>query len=48
MRVINEQDLIPQLEEGIEKVEWVKSTSLETVKENTYASIESLLKSLST
>jgi ADP-ribose pyrophosphatase YjhB (NUDIX family) len=48
MRVINDQNLTPQTEEGIEMVEWIKSTSLEAVKENTYASIEALLKSIPT
>jgi 8-oxo-dGTP pyrophosphatase MutT (NUDIX family) len=31
--------LIPQLEEGIEKVEWVKKNQIESLKRNTYKSI---------
>lgn len=39
------QKLVPQTEEGIEKVEWINPKKLEVVKANTYASIEKLLES---
>tara|TARA_R110002049_G_scaffold202300_5_gene372815 strand:- start:1722 stop:2330 length:609 start_codon:yes stop_codon:yes gene_type:complete len=37
------QDLVPQTEEGIEKVEWFNPSNLDEVMENTYASIKKLL-----
>jgi 8-oxo-dGTP pyrophosphatase MutT (NUDIX family) len=41
-----EGELIPQAEEGIEKVEWLNKTELQKVHENTYLSIKEVLRAL--
>ncbi len=41
-----EGQLIPQTEEGIEKVEWLKKDDYEKVYDNTFASIEALIKAI--
>jgi hypothetical protein len=43
MRTDYYKRLVPQLEEGITKAEWVKNDDLEKVKANTYKSILELL-----
>ncbi|MDB9775026.1 NUDIX domain-containing protein [Vicingaceae bacterium] len=46
MSGVDGQKLVPQTEEGIEKVEWINPKKLEKVTANTYASIQKLLESL--
>lgn len=46
MSANKEQNLVPQLEEGITKVEWLKKSDMAKVKRNTYSSIKRLLKSI--
>ena len=46
MRVERDQLLTPQEEEGIEQVCWVAPIGMEPIMNNTYASIESLLKNI--
>ena len=46
MRVEKDQLLTPQLEEGIEQVCWVAPIGMQPIMNNTYASIESLLKNI--
>ena len=46
MSIDGEQNLVPQLDEGITKVEWLKKEKLNKVKKNTYSSIKRLLQSV--
>ena len=43
MKTEKEQELIPQLEEGITKVEWVKKKDIPKVLKNTYPNIQLLI-----
>jgi 8-oxo-dGTP pyrophosphatase MutT (NUDIX family) len=43
MECLNDDRILPQLDEGITSVDWVKSSALAPVFENTYASISELL-----
>jgi 8-oxo-dGTP pyrophosphatase MutT (NUDIX family) len=44
MHCNSQQNLSPQIEEGITKVEWFEPNELTTVKENTYGAITQVLK----
>lgn len=46
MSLSGSQELVPQMEEGIDKVCWVGTDQLEPIFENTYASIEHLLRQI--
>jgi hypothetical protein len=43
MECLNDDRMLPQLDEGITSVDWVQLSSLASIFENTYASISELL-----
>lgn len=43
MKVTNQQTLVPQLEEDIEQIDWVKLTEINTYLKNSYDSIREIV-----
>ncbi len=43
MKAINQEELIPQLEEDITEIRWVKKQDLKDYSDNTFPTIKSVL-----